>query len=133
MKHSMLAVSLKSLTVAAFALGVALTATAAPKKVLVVTTTTGFRHSSIETAETILEKLGKSSGAFTVEFARVTPPKGGPRKPTAPKDTGDAEKFKAEQTKYEAALAKFKEEEADFKKVGGKPTRRNKRKFSPTR
>lgn len=43
---------------------------AAPKKLLVVTVTTGFRHSSIPTAEKILEQLGKDSGAFTVDFVR---------------------------------------------------------------
>ena len=39
---------------------------AAPKKVLVVTTTAGFRHSSIETAENVLATLGEQSGDFTV-------------------------------------------------------------------
>src|SRR5688572_21063941 len=87
------------------------TAAAKPKKVLVVTTTTGFRHSSIETAERIIEKLGKESGAFTVDFARVTPPSA-PNKPRAPKDTGDAEKFKAETEKYNAAMENFKEADA---------------------
>ena len=48
-------------------------APAAPKKVLVVTTTTGFRHSSIPTAEKVIAKLGADSGAFTVEYARVEP------------------------------------------------------------
>ncbi len=48
-------------------------AQAAPKKVLVVTTTTGFRHSSIPTAEKILAQLGNESGDFTVEYARVEP------------------------------------------------------------
>ena len=33
-----------------------------------VTTTTGFRHSSIETGEKILAQLSKDSGAFTVDF-----------------------------------------------------------------
>jgi len=42
-----------------------------PKRVLVVTTTVGFRHSSIPTAETILAELGEKSGAFTVDYARV--------------------------------------------------------------
>jgi uncharacterized protein len=53
--------------------GVAPQAQAAPKKVLVVTTTTGFRHSSIPTAEKIIAQLGKESGTFTVEYARVEP------------------------------------------------------------
>jgi hypothetical protein len=39
-----------------------------PEKLLVVSVTTGFRHSSIATAERILEKLGKESGAFTVDL-----------------------------------------------------------------
>ena len=51
-----------------------LTVTAAePKKVLVVTTTLGFRHSSIPTAEKILNKLGDKSHLYTVEYARVEP------------------------------------------------------------
>jgi hypothetical protein len=48
-------------------------ALAAPKKVLVVTTTTGFRHSSIATAEKIIAQLGTQSDAFTVDYARVEP------------------------------------------------------------
>lgn len=44
-----------------------------PKRVLVVSTTTGFRHSSIPTAEKVLGELAQSSGAFTVEYARVEP------------------------------------------------------------
>lgn len=54
-------------------LGLALPAQAAPKKVLVVTVTTGFRHSSIPTAEKVLAGLGKESAAFKVEYARVEP------------------------------------------------------------
>ena len=46
---------------------------AKPKSVLVVTTTTGFRHSSIETAEKVIANLGQSSGAFTVDYAGVSP------------------------------------------------------------
>jgi len=42
-----------------------------PKRVLVVTTTVGFRHSSIPTAEKIIGELAKRSGAFTVDYARV--------------------------------------------------------------
>jgi type 1 glutamine amidotransferase len=48
-------------------------AQAAPKKVLVVSVTKGFRHSSIPTAERIIAELGAKSGAFTVEYARVEP------------------------------------------------------------
>jgi type 1 glutamine amidotransferase len=84
-----------------------------PKKLLVVTTTTGFRHSSIETAERILEQLGKESGSFIVDFARVTPPKS-PAKPAAPKDSGDPEKLKVETEKYNAALEQFKTDDARY-------------------
>ena len=42
----------------------------APKKLLVVTVTKGFRHSSIATAEEVLAKLAEQSGAFTVDYVR---------------------------------------------------------------
>src|SRR5687767_7562633 len=104
------------------------------KRVLVVTTTTGFRHSSIETAEKVLEKLGKESGAFTVEFARVTPPKE-PRKPSVPKDTGDAEKLKVDTEKYNAAMEKYKPEgeryQADLKSYAAEQKRVLAEKMSP--
>src|SRR5258708_4098173 len=44
---------------------------AAPKKLLVVTVTKGFRHSSIPTAEKVLGELAQSSGAFTVDYVRT--------------------------------------------------------------
>ena len=55
--------------------GVALPIFAAdgPKKALVVTTTTGFRHSSIPTAEKVLAKLADQSHAYAVDYARVEP------------------------------------------------------------
>jgi len=87
-----------------------------PKRLLVVTTTTGFRHSSIETGEKVLAQLGQQSGAFTVDYARVTPPVA-PRKPTAPKAGDDAEKFKAEQEKYNAAMEGYKIADAKFKEA----------------
>src|SRR5437016_4412530 len=43
---------------------------AAPKKVLVVTVTKVFRHSSIPTAEKILAELAKKSGDFEVDYVR---------------------------------------------------------------
>ena len=46
---------------------------AKPKHVLVVTTTMGFRHSSIPTAEKVLGELATQSGVFTVDYARVEP------------------------------------------------------------
>ena len=51
--------------------GLALPAQAAPKKVLVVTVTKGFRHSSIPTAEKVIAQLGEKSGAFTVDYAKT--------------------------------------------------------------
>ena len=42
-----------------------------PKHALVVTTTVGFRHSSIATAEKVIGELAQQSGAFTVDYARV--------------------------------------------------------------
>ena len=43
----------------------------APKRVLVVTVTKGFHHSSIGTGEKILEELAAKSGLFAVDFART--------------------------------------------------------------
>ena len=53
--------------------GLALTPSSAQaqKKVLVVTVTKGFRHSSIATAEKVLGELAKKSGAFTVDYVRT--------------------------------------------------------------
>jgi len=42
-----------------------------PKKLLVVTVTKGFRHSSIPTAEKVLGELAQKSGAFTVDYVRT--------------------------------------------------------------
>lgn len=50
-----------------------LPASAAQKKILVVTVTKGFRHSSIPTAEKVLAELGQKSGIWTVDYARVEP------------------------------------------------------------
>jgi type 1 glutamine amidotransferase len=96
-----------------------LAAQAAPKRVLVVTITTGFRHSSIEVAEKVIAQLGEKSGAFTVDYARVTPPNV-MRKPNPPRPTGDAKKDAANQKRFEADLAKYEtvkaESEAALKK-----------------
>ncbi|MHB8520131.1 MAG: ThuA domain-containing protein [Limisphaerales bacterium] len=45
-------------------------AASAPKHLLVVTATRGFRHSSIPTAENVLATLGEQSGLFTVDYVR---------------------------------------------------------------
>lgn len=62
---------MKKLIIGLLLAGLASAATAKPKKVLVVTVTKGFRHSSIPTAERILKELGERSGDFTVDYART--------------------------------------------------------------
>src|SRR6266566_4169242 len=58
------------LTPAVFCLLIASPQAATPKKLLVVTVTKEFLHSSIPTAEKVLADVGKTSGAFTVDYAR---------------------------------------------------------------
>lgn len=65
-----------------------------PKRVLVVSTTVGFRHSSIETAEKVIGELAQQSGAFTVDYARLSP--------NAPEFKGAD--GKTDKTKYEPAV-----------------------------
>jgi type 1 glutamine amidotransferase len=82
----------------------------ATKKLLVVTVTTGFRHSSIETAEQVIAEMAKKSGAFTVDF--VHQPDGMPVNPgkapeRGPKDTDEV--FAKKTADYSAALAAFNE------------------------
>ena len=75
-----------------------------PKKLLVVTTTTGFRHSSIPTLEKVITQLGKDSGAFTVDF--IHQPDG---KPANPKKDATAEEkaaLKVAEDKWENELLK---------------------------
>ncbi|EDY19215.1 conserved hypothetical protein [Chthoniobacter flavus Ellin428] len=83
------------------------------KRVLVVTTTTGFRHSSIPYAEETLKKLGEESKVYTVvDFARQ-PDVQVPRKPNKPKDLAPnadekaKAKYDADMKKYEAEMAKW--------------------------
>ncbi len=80
------------------------------KKLLVVTVTTGFRHSSIETAEQVLADIAAKSGAFTVDFVKqppgmpINPGKAPERKP---KETDEA--FAKRSADYSTALAAFNE------------------------
>jgi hypothetical protein len=92
-------------------------AAAEPKKVLVVTVTTGFRHSSIGTAEKVLAQLAKESGAFTIiDYARqpgikVPEKPNAPQKPKEPAANADETaraKYKADLAKFEAAETKYK-------------------------
>ncbi len=64
---------LRYLMVALLLVGLTIPATAAdlPKKMLVVTVTKGFRHSSIPTAEKVLGELAEKSGKFSVDYVRT--------------------------------------------------------------
>ncbi len=79
----------------------------APKKLLVVSVTTGFTHSSIGTGKKVMEKLATESGAFTLDF--VDQPPGKPNPPKAPgkgvSDPAAKQKFDADTAAYKAAMA----------------------------
>ena len=79
-----------------------------PARLLVVTVTTGFRHASINSAEPVLEELGRTSGLFHVDFLRMPP--GRPPQPKAPKraeGTSDDE-WAGQQTAFKAEQETFK-------------------------
>lgn len=44
-----------------------------PARFLAVSVTTGYRHKSIETAEAVLESLGRESGLYHLDFLRMPP------------------------------------------------------------
>ena len=97
---------------------------AEPRKVIVCTVTTGFRHSSIGEAEMTLQKLADETKAFTiVEFVRqpdVQVPKK-PARPGEPEPGADETaktKYAKDLKKYEEEVAKWTpEKEADFQKA----------------
>ncbi len=83
-----------------------------PARLLVVTVTAGFRHGSINTAEQVLEELGRTSGLFHVDFLRQPP--GRPPQPKAPKraeGTGDDE-WKKQEDAFQAEQEKFRQADA---------------------
>ena len=86
------------------------------KRILVVSTTTGFRHSSIETGEKVLATLAQQNG-FILDYARGGKLPGGPKKPNAPKAEGDEEKQKADKEKYDTELKKFDTDTARHKEL----------------
>jgi type 1 glutamine amidotransferase len=74
--------------------------TNAPKKVLVVTATYEFTHSSIPLGEKVLAELGKNSGAYTVvDYIRSGP------KPSDPDKAVEKEKVEAWKNKVKADFA----------------------------
>jgi type 1 glutamine amidotransferase len=83
-------------------------AAAEPARLLAVTVTTGFRHGSIETAEPVLEKLGRESGLFHVTFLRMPPDRPPqPRPPRRGSRTTDAEWAQLE-AEFRQAVAAFR-------------------------
>ena len=105
---------LRFLFILALAAGPAFSAVAdEAKRVIVVTVTTGFRHSSIPVAEKTLQKLADESKAFSiVEFVRQ-PDVQVPKKPNKPKelktDANDKEKerYTNDMKKYDTEMAKW--------------------------
>jgi len=95
-------IKMKKISTFLFAALLATTLQAAPKKLLVVTTTSGFRHSSIPTLEKVLSQLAQSSGEFTVDFVQQPPKKPANLK----KDATDADKtaFKTAEDAWEDTL-----------------------------
>lgn len=86
---------------------------AEPKKVIVCTVTTGFRHSSIPYAEKTLQKLADESKAYKiVDFARQ-PEVQIPKKPNKPKDLKPDADDKAK-AKYESEMKRYDEEMAKW-------------------
>lgn len=86
-------------------------AAGAPKKVLVVTVTTGFRHSSIPVAEKVIAQLAQESGKFTVDFVRQ--PEGEPRRPNRPRPGPKGPDDPA----HQAALKAYAANEAAFQQA----------------
>jgi type 1 glutamine amidotransferase len=91
-------------------------ASAAPKKLLVVTVTAGFRHGpAIEAAEKVLPEIAaKSAGEFTFDFLSEPGPKpnAGP-KPVRGRLMSDVQ-WADEQAKYKAAEQKAKAEQVPW-------------------
>lgn len=120
--------TLRTLLLLALAASPLLTSAAEPKRVIVCTVTTGFRHSSIPWAEKTLQQLGEQSGAFTVVDMAQQPDVQVPKKPNKPRDLAadadekakaryakDMERYKTELDKWTPELeAQAKELQAKF-------------------
>lgn len=101
----------KSLLAAALAVAslVSLGSAAEPKRVIVCTVTTGFRHSSIPYAEKTLQKLADESKAFTIVRFVQQPDITVPRPPNKPKDLAPDADAKAI-AKHDADMKKYTDE-----------------------
>jgi type 1 glutamine amidotransferase len=88
-------------TLLASAMILPITMTAAPKKVLVVSVTTGYRHASIPTMNKVIGQLGEQSKAFTVDYLEQPP--GQP-------DKKDIEAYAKWEATLKEALAKLSPE-----------------------
>lgn len=115
---------LRTLLVTSFGVLIALPAFAADaKKVIVVTVTTGFRHSSIPTAEKILQQLADESKAFTIVDYVRQPEIEIPKKPNAPRKPDlKANADEKEKAKYASELEKYTREEAKYQEALAKWT-----------
>lgn len=113
----------RSFTTLALAGCLSLPAAAEPKKILVVSVTTEFRHSSIPTAEKIIAQIGKESGAFAVDYAQQPSIKV-PQKPNPPRRPADLkpDADDAAKAKYETDLKKFQTDEAKYQEALDKYT-----------
>jgi type 1 glutamine amidotransferase len=87
--------------IALFSLPPAVHATTS-KKVLVVTTTTGYRHASIPNLEKVLTQLGQTSGEFTVEL--IQQPPGKPDKLKKDATAEEKEAYKMDEDKWDQSL-----------------------------
>lgn len=88
-----------------------------PARLLVVTVTSGYRHGSINTAEPVLEELGRESGLFHVDFLRMPANRlPQPRRPRRGKKVSDADwavqeaEFKQAQQAFQKADQPWQEE-----------------------
>ena len=88
-----------------------------PARLLVVTVTKGFRHGSIETAEPILEKLGREQGLFHVDFLRMPPNRPSqPRRPRRGKNVTD-EKWSQIESQYKDKQKAFQKADQPWQQI----------------
>jgi len=88
-----------------------------PARFLAVTVTAGFRHGSINTAEIVLEEMGRSSGLFHVDYLRMPPGRlPQPKAPRREKDTTD-EAWHKQQEEFKAAQQQFKQDDAAWQQT----------------